>query len=140
MTRTRWIALGVLVAIGAGLLIAVLVMPWGQDSPAVQAPPLYHQGDDINVHDGDEFVVALASNPTTGYMWTAQHNPNVTFVSSHQTTASTLPGAPGTQELTFRADHTGSSTLELVYSRSFEPDQPPAKTAKFPVTVTSSAK
>jgi predicted secreted protein len=137
MTRARWIALVVLVAIGVGLLVAILVMPWDHDAPAVQAPPVFHQGDDITVHDGDEFVVALASNPTTGYMWTAEDNPDVTFVSSHQTTASTLPGAPGSQELTFRADHTGSSTLELVYSRSFEPDQPPAQTAEFPVTVTA---
>ena len=135
MTRNRWIALVVLVVLGVGLLVAVVAMPWSDDAQVVKPTPLYHQGDDIKVTNGQEFVIALASNPTTGYLWTSMDNPQVTFVSTHQTTSETLPGAPGTQELTFRADHTGSSTLELVYSRSFEPGQPPAKTAKFPVTV-----
>ena len=135
MTGRRWIALVVLVAIGVGLLVAIVAVPWGDDAPATSAVPVYHQGDDITVGQGDEFVIALSANPTTGYEWTAADNPDVTFVSSKQVTGSTLPGAPGTQELTFRAEHTGSSTLELDYARSFEPGVAPAKTAKFPVTV-----
>jgi inhibitor of cysteine peptidase len=87
------------------------------------------------VREGDEFVVALPANPSTGYSWTAADNPDVMFVSSHQAQGGSQPGAPGTQELSFRADHAGQSTLELAYSRSFEPGVPPAKTAKFPVTV-----
>lgn len=125
----------VLVAIGIGLLVVVVAVPWGDDAPSSSAVPVYHQGDDIDVAQGQEFVVALAANPTTGYAWTAADNPDVTFVSSKQLTDSTLPGAGGTQELTFRADHPGSSTLELDYERSFEQGVPPAKTAKFPVTV-----
>ncbi|HEY3670489.1 MAG TPA: protease inhibitor I42 family protein [Acidimicrobiia bacterium] len=135
MTRRKWIALVVLVAIGIGLLVAVVAIPWGDDAPAVQAPTVYHQGDDISVREGDEFVVALPANPSTGYSWTAADNPDVMFVSSHQAQGGSQPGAPGTQELSFRADHAGQSTLELAYSRSFEPGVPPAKTAKFPVTV-----
>jgi inhibitor of cysteine peptidase len=135
MTRRRWIALVVLVVIGIGLLVAVVAVPWGDDAPAVKAPTVYHQGDDISVAKGDEFVVALAANPSTGYSWTAADNPDVAFVSSRQVSGGSQPGAGGTQELTFRADGSGSSTLELDYARPFEPDAPPAKTARFPVTV-----
>jgi predicted secreted protein len=135
MTRSRWIALVVLVVIGVGLLVAVVAIPWGDDAPAAQAPTVYHKGDDISVKEGDEFVIALPANPSTGYAWTAGDNPDVTFESSHQTQGGNQPGAPGTQELSFRADHAGQSTLVLAYSRSFEPGVPPAKTAKFPVTV-----
>jgi predicted secreted protein len=46
-----------------------------------------------------------------------------------------MPGAGGTQMLTFEATAKGSTTLVLNYARSFEPDQPPAQTEKFPVTV-----
>jgi predicted secreted protein len=135
MTPRRWIALVVLVAIGIGLLVAIVAVPWGDDAPATTSTPVYHQGDDITVDQGDEFVIALGSNPTTGYEWTAADNPDVTFVSSKQVNGSALPGAPSTQQLTFRADHAGSSTLELDYLRSFEPGVPPVKKAKFPVTV-----
>jgi inhibitor of cysteine peptidase len=133
MTRRRWIALVVLAAIGIGLLVAIVAVPWGDD--ASKTTPVYHQGDDISVQQGDEFVVALTANPSTGYEWTAADNPDVTFVSSKQVAGGSQPGAPGTQELTFRAEHTGQSTLELDYARSFESDVPPAKTAKFPVAV-----
>jgi len=139
MTRSRWIALVVLVVIGIGLLVAIVAVPWGDDAPAVQVPAVYHQGDDISVKQGDEFVVALPANPSTGYSWTAGDNADVMFVSSHQLQnggeGGSQPGASGTQELAFRAEHTGESTLELAYSRSFEPGVPPAKTAKFAVTV-----
>jgi hypothetical protein len=46
MTRRRWIALGVLVVIGIGLLVAVVVVPWGDDSSTTA---VYHEGDDITV-------------------------------------------------------------------------------------------
>jgi predicted secreted protein len=136
MTRQRWIALVVLVAIGVGLLVSVALVPWGDNTPATDAPAVYHQGDTISVAGGDEFVIALAANPSTGYSWTAGKNPDVAYVSSRQVAGGSQPGAPGTQELTFRATATGTSTLELAYARSFEPGVPPAKTAKFPVTVT----
>jgi len=135
MTARRWIALVVLVAIGIGLLVAVVVVPWGDDAPAEKATPMYHQGDDISVSNGEEFVVALPANPSTGYAWTAADNPDVTFVSSHQVAGGSQPGAPGMEELSFRADHSGQSTLEFAYARSFEPAVPPAKTAEFPVSV-----
>jgi len=135
MTLRRWIALVVLVAIGIGLLVVVVAVPWGDDAPAAKATPLYHEGDDISVSRGEEFVVALPANPSTGYAWTAADNPDVTYESSHQVAGGSQPGAPGTEELTFRADHSGQSTLKLAYARSFEPGVPPAKTAEFPVSV-----
>ena len=33
MTTKRWIALGVLVVIGVGLLVAVVAVPWSDDAP-----------------------------------------------------------------------------------------------------------
>jgi inhibitor of cysteine peptidase len=136
MTRRRWIALVVLVALGVGLLLTVALVPWGDDAPATTAPVIYHQGDTVEVATGDEFVIALPATPSTGYSWTAGDDPDVAFVSSRQVAGGSQPGAAGAQELTFRAEQTGTSTLELAYARSFEKGVPPAKTAKFPVTVT----
>ena len=75
MSGRRWIALVVLVAIGIGLLVAIVAVPWGDDAPASSAPVLYHQGDAITVAKGDEFIVALPANPSTGYSWTAADDP-----------------------------------------------------------------
>jgi predicted secreted protein len=135
MTARRWIALVVLVAIGIGLLVVVVAVPWGDDAPAEKATPVYQEGDDISVSKDEKFIVALPANPSTGYVWTAGDNPDVSYESSHQVAGGSQPGAPGTQELSFRADHSGQSTLKLAYARSFEPGVPPAKTAEFPVSV-----
>ena len=136
MTRRRWIALVVLIAIGAGLLVTVVVVPWGDDAPSSSSQAVFHEGDAITVATGDHFVIALPANPSTGYSWTSGDDPDVTFVSSRQVPAGGQPGASGTQELTFRATGRGTSTLELAYARSFEPGVPPTETATFAVTVT----
>jgi inhibitor of cysteine peptidase len=135
MTGRRWSALVVLVVIGAGLLVTMALVPWGDDAPASSAPTVYHEGDSIEVAKGAEFVIALPATPSTGYSWTAGDDAEVTLVSSRQIAGGSQPGAAGTQELTFRATNTGTSTLDLAYARSFEPDVAPVKTAQFPVTV-----
>ena len=86
---------------------------------------VYEAGDSISVAEGQTFVIELESNPTTGYEWTAEKNANAEFVKSEMVTSSTLVGAPGMQQLTFKATKSGSSTLVLNYARSFEPDNPP---------------
>lgn len=143
MIRTRsskFLAAGAVVVVGLALLAGC----GGDDSgsgksggsaSAGGSTTVYGPGDSISVASGQTFVVALESNPTTGYEWTASANPNATFVKSEQVTSSTLAGAPGTQRLTFRATAAGSSTLTLGYARSFEPGVPPVQTEAFPLTV-----
>lgn len=134
-----------LIATSAALVLGLAVVSGcgGSDSSGSgdsnagksSAAKVYGPGDDIVVDDGQTFVVALESNPTTGYEWSAAANPNAEFVKSEQATSSTLVGAPGTQRLTFRATAAGSSTLTLSYARSFEPGVPPVRTEAFPLTV-----
>ena len=108
------------------------------DDSSSSSVPVFHEGDTITVKNGQEFVIALTANPSTGYTWDAGPNDNVKYVSSKQVNASSgAIGAAGTQELTFKAVQTGSSTLELAYARQFEGGVPPAQTTSFDVTVTS---
>ena len=100
--------------------------------------PVFHEGDSITVKNGQEFVIALTANPSTGYTWQAGKNDKVKYLSSTQVNASNNAiGAAGTQELKFKAIDSGSTTLELAYSRPFEGGVPPAQTASFDVTVKS---
>lgn len=122
-------------AVAVVVLVLVGLAACGGDDSGTSATKVYSAGDSISVEQGDTFVVALEANPTTGYTWTADDNPDVTFVKSRQVTSSTMPGAPGMQQLTFEATATGSSTLVLSYARSFEAGVPPVQTESFPLTV-----
>lgn len=137
-----------LVAVAAALMIGIVALAGcgGDDdsskggsskggSGGGSSSKVYEAGDSISVSAGQTFVIELESNPTTGYEWTAEKNANAEFVKSEMVTSSTLPGAPGMQQLTFKATKSGSSTLVLNYARSFEPDNPPAQTESFPLKV-----
>jgi len=93
---------------------------------------VYEAGDSITVSNGDTFVIALDANPSTGYSWEADANADVEFVKSKQVQGSSnAVGAPGTQQLTFKAVKAGSSTLTLNYLRPFEQGVPPVRTEEF---------
>lgn len=146
MRTRRWI----LAAVAAAILVALVALTGcgGDDdsgkssgggsggSGGSGAAKVYGPGDAISVVEGQTFVIELEANPTTGYEWTAEANANAELVKSAQIADdTTMVGAPGMQQLTFRATKAGSSTLVLNYARSFEPNNPPAQTEKFPLTV-----
>jgi inhibitor of cysteine peptidase len=135
----RWMGRG-LVALSMVTLVAGCGGSGGSsgsdDGGGSSTPKVYEAGDSISVSNGDTFVIALEANPTTGYSWAAAPNPNVEFVKSKQVQGSSNAiGAPGTQQLTFTAVKTGSSTLTLNYLRPFEQGVPPVQTEDFDVTV-----
>lgn len=126
-----------LLVVAAALVIAVTGCGDSGRSAARERVRVYREGDAIEVAVGERFGIALKANPTTGYVWSAEENDQVEFVSSRQVPGATdRVGAPGTQRLTFRAVERGSSTLVLGYARPFEPGVPPVRTAEFIVTVT----
>ncbi len=93
----------------------------------------------ISVAPGDNFTIALESNPTTGFLWelAGKLDPSVvkfsgsTYVSSK----SDLNGAPGKEVWTFTAVNRGTTTIPMKYSRPWEKNEPPVKTAVFTVVV-----
>ncbi|HEX5586924.1 MAG TPA: protease inhibitor I42 family protein [Acidimicrobiia bacterium] len=99
--------------------------------------PTYTEDDtDITVALEHAFVIELPVTSGTGYAWTAESNPKLQQMTTEQVAGGSQPGAQATQKITFRSQGTGTTTLVLDYARSFEPDQPPAKTASFDVTIT----
>ena len=117
-----------LLAVGALAVAAVLTACSGSDGGS--SVPVFHEGDSIDVREGQQFVVALTANPSTGYTWQAAKNDDVRYLGSKQVSAANQAiGAAGTQELRFEATATGTTTLELEYSRPFEGGVPPAQTA-----------
>ena len=76
----------------------------------------------VSLVAGDTLRVALASNASTGYQWTAEaqiSDRGVLTQTNHQTVAPTdaKPGAAGTEVWTFDAIKPGSVTLTTTYGQ-----------------------
>jgi len=77
---------------------------------------------DIALAVGDTLTVTLASNPSTGFSWTAETqigDASVVQQTSHVSVAPTsaMVGAPGTETWTFRALNAGTTTISTEYSQ-----------------------
>lgn len=91
----------------------------------------------IEAARGDDIVIALAANPTTGYAWMpGKTDPAIlTLVGSdYEPPPSAALGAGGRQLVTFRAVGRGTTTLQLDYRRPWE-STAPAKSAIFTIVV-----
>jgi inhibitor of cysteine peptidase len=97
-----------------------------------------NKGSQVNLKVGDQIVITLDGNPSTGYTWESlgldttifEQVGEATFVSSNPG----LVGAGGNLTLTFKAVKAGTASLTLVYHRPWETGVDPLDT--FAVTVT----
>ncbi len=71
---------------------------------------------------GDDIVVELPENPSTGYRWQPAVDPEALEVTGDSYHASTgRVGAPGVRRLTFRVRSAGPARLRIEKRRSWEP-------------------
>jgi inhibitor of cysteine peptidase len=92
----------------------------------------------ITVKAGEEFFIALSSNPGTGYSWkqTLIDDKVVAYEGNvRQPAPQAMPGAPGQQIFVYHANRSGTATITLTYSQPWEQNAPPSKTLTFNVTV-----
>lgn len=117
--RTWWIFLAMVIGLAA--------CSDGSDSGNTR---LLEMGDDlssIEVAVGDVVDVALPANPSTGYSWEVvaidpavlSLGPEPVFESD-----SDLIGAGGTMTFSFDVVGAGTTTIEMVYHRTFESNPP----------------
>ncbi len=130
--KTRLYKICVVMVLLLGLLACASPMP------AMQSLSSGDAGKVVNVPAGEEVVVTLESNITTGYSWTENaviSNGAVLQQTSHkyQPPAEAIPGRGGQEVWTFKALAAGTTTISIEYKRPFEPNNPPAST--FNVTV-----
>jgi inhibitor of cysteine peptidase len=109
----------------ADLLLATLQLV----SPVFSSPSVVAE-----VKTGDDFVIALPSNVTTGYAWT-QKIADGSVVYQNPAAERERPGAGGQQLFIFHANATGTTQIAFAYARPFESTAPPAKSVSFTVTV-----
>jgi len=104
----------------------------GATSPSEPEP----SSETIEVTVGQDFVLSLESNPTTGYSWelTGPLPAWLELIGSEYIPTPTDPpmvGSGGVEEWTFRANDAGTATITFEYRRPWEKDQPPAERKTF---------
>ncbi len=99
-------------------------------------------GSEIAVQQGQAVVVALESNPSTGYGWEVAQNDGGVLVLEGEPQFESVPpqgtpllGAGGTQTFRFKTVGSGSAELKLVYHRSWETNVPPLQVFDLKVVV-----
>ena len=99
-----------------------------------------HAGDETRLRRGQLLAIALDSNASTGYAWEIIEDgspllePAPVPASAAPATPS-MPGAGGTSRWRYRAMQAGTTTLRLVYRRSWEKEVEPVRTATYRVIV-----
>ncbi len=121
--------------LGVALFFAATL---GGVAAAALNPTVFTKPGPIVVKPDDEFLIALASNPGTGYRWTATVS-DAKVISSegsaYQAPATVMPGAGGQQVFSFEAKHQGKATISLAYARPWEKNVRAAKVLLFTVSV-----
>ena len=122
-----------------GLLIAALLVG-GTPALAIQphSPVFVDASQTATVSPGEDFFIALPSNVTTGYSWTAQIGDGKLLAyegNVYQPPAGGLIGAGGQQIFILHANRTGTTTVTFSYSAPFNTSAALSKTLTFTVTV-----
>jgi len=99
-------------------------------------------GGAVTLSVGQELVIALAANPTTGFSWQVDRIDEAVLRQAGDaefrpaTSAPGLAGAPSIETLRFQAAGAGETTLTLVYRRPFEAAETPTPENSFTLRVT----
>lgn len=115
------------------VLVAVLLTACSQTASVTEVD----DGGSVTIGVGDELVISLPANPSTGYAWVVgPFDANVLeqVGEAEFDGESDLVGAPSTYTLTFEGRAAGTVELVLDYERSFE-DTDPEDTFVITITV-----
>ena len=119
MKSCRW---HLTLVLGLSLLLVGVVLGCGPGQPKEYTDA----GQEIEIGVGNRFIIALESNPTTGYQWEANFNESfLELVLDEFETGETeegMVGVGGEQKLTFEGLKTGETELTLTYKRPWEED------------------
>lgn len=93
----------------------------------------------IETTAGEEFIITLDGNATTGYEWQLAKPVDDNLVklihSEYIPNKTNLVGSGGKSVWTFKAIRAGKTQIFLKYFRRWEKDTPPAETAAYIVSI-----
>jgi inhibitor of cysteine peptidase len=98
-------------------------------------------GTTIEMVQGQELVLTLESNRTTGYRWWLADSNQIVLLPTERPSYQANPAPPGAvgtggvETWRFKAAQSGTQTLRFEYKRSFAEQESPAKTLVYTVVV-----
>jgi inhibitor of cysteine peptidase len=130
---------------GIAIIVVVAKSLLGGDVTSGQFPAEVQvsetsNGGVVKLARGGVLIVALASNPSTGFSWRLDERSSTgiqIIETRYVPPGSTGPilGAPGTEVMTFKASEEGTARLVLEYRRGFEPGLPAEQTFRLTIEV-----
>jgi inhibitor of cysteine peptidase len=108
------------------ILVAVVVLTLGLVAGCVGVKTYKDVGENIDISVGQEFIIALGSNPTTGYSWQASYDETMLeLVGGESTyepeeTDKDIVGAGGTEFFRFKALASGEVEITMTYAQPWE--------------------
>jgi len=108
------------------LLVAVVIVAAGMLAGCATEVKTYTDpGQAISIGVNQEFVIALDSNPTTGYSWQESHDAAIlelvgTTYEPGKEAEQGLVGAGGVEYFRFKALKTGETEVTMLYKRPWE--------------------
>jgi len=123
----------IVVGITAMLITAVTVFSFAKEAKNTK------QGKTIKAKAGEEFIITLKSNITTGYQWQLTKAVDKGFLRltglRYVTKKTDLVGAGGKEEWTFKAVKPGTAIISFQYVQPWEKKAAPAKVKNFIVII-----
>jgi inhibitor of cysteine peptidase len=95
----------------------------------------------ITASVGEQFIIELQSNATTGYQWSLAKPLDTAVIKKVGSryippgSSGGTVGAGGVEQWTFQGVGKGTTTIVMGYSRPFEKGTPPTQTVTFDVTI-----
>ena len=108
------------------LLVAAVVLIIGLAAGCVGVKTYKDVGEDISIGVGQEFIIALGSNPSTGYSWQASYDETkLELVGGESTyeadeTDEAVVGAGGTELFRFLTLEAGETGITMTYAQPWE--------------------
>jgi inhibitor of cysteine peptidase len=95
------------------------------------------RGREVSLAVGEDLVITLAENRTTGFQWdlTTKPEPSLTLIMDEFQGTAGPPGKGGSHRWHLRAVRQGTGVIELKFRRPWEKDTQPARIFKLSVRV-----
>ena len=108
------------------LLVTLVVLTLGLVVGCTTVKTYTDSGQEIDIGVGQEFIIALGSNDTTGYSWEASYDETMLELIGGKSTyevdevGDDVVGAGGIESFQFRAMEAGETEITLTYAQPWE--------------------